>query len=345
MTLNQIKSTVFEIDNHIANQKTLMYFFVVLLSFVCVTSIENAYAEKSTIELSSRAWSMDVNPVTGILYVSHLDGTMSVVDTNTGTSKSITLFDKYSIFPWAVTVNSNTNIIYIVDIRYGQLYSIDGFTNKVKYNIKLGTSNIYQMVINQDTNMLYLADYVNNNVIVFDATKKRITDKIDVGENPYGIAVNPSTNKIYVTSELGHVVHVIDGNTNEVQLRPITVGYKPWSIDVNPITNKIYVDNEQDNTINVIDGISNLPTRIEENQIPIHDKSLGVFVSSKVNKIYVGHSNGTISIIDGNINKVTEIINLQKNYNTMTVDSINDIIYVGYLDSEKSKYFVDIINR
>lgn len=344
MTLKkQIKST-FEMDNSTITAKRLL-FFAALLSCIGIASIENAYAEKSPIEIPSRSWSMDVNPTTGILYVSHLDGTISVIDTNTGTIiDSITISEKYSIFPWALVVNSDTNTLYLVDIRYGQLYAIDGSTNKVKYNIKLKTSTIYNMAINQDTNMLYLADYANNKVIVFDATKKTITDRLDVGENPYSISVNPSTNMVYVTSQLGHAVHVIDGNTNKLQSHPITVGWKPWSIDVNPITNKIYVDNELDNTITVIDGISNSPTRNEKNQISIHSKSIGVFVNYITNTIYVGHHNGTISVIDGSTDKVTDIINLKNNYNNMTVDSFNDTVYVSYGDS-KSKYFVDVINR
>jgi YVTN family beta-propeller protein len=39
---------------------------------------------------------------------------------------------------------------------------------------------------------------------------------IDVGVNPIGVAVNPTTNRIYVANDGDNTVSVIDGTTNTV---------------------------------------------------------------------------------------------------------------------------------
>src|SRR5206468_11427880 len=83
----------------------------------------------------------------------------------------------------------------------------------------------------------------------------------------FALAVNPNTNKTYVTPGLeplgceSHIVSVIDNSTNTV-LPPITTGLSPFGVAVNPKKNKIYVANagggiftdEPSNTVSVIDG-------------------------------------------------------------------------------------------
>jgi YVTN family beta-propeller protein len=76
---------------------------------------------------------------------------------------------------------------------------------------------------------------------------------IDVGVNPIGVAVNPATNRIYVTNNADDTVSVIDGTTNTV-IATVDVGDYPDGIAVNPTTNRIYVANAGDNTVSVIDG-------------------------------------------------------------------------------------------
>ena len=59
------------------------------------------------------------------------------------------------------------------------------------------------------------------------------------GSSPYAVAVNPVTNKIYVTNLHGSSVTVIDGATNSTTT--VATGTFPTCLAVNPVTNKIYV--------------------------------------------------------------------------------------------------------
>ncbi len=92
---------------------------------------------------------------------------------------------------------------------------------------------------------------------------------MNVGVYPNAVAVNASTNKIYVSNNCGNdpscnstgTVTVIDGATNSTTTVS-TGAYYPYALAVNPVTNKIYVENDCGNdlgcnspgTVTVIDG-------------------------------------------------------------------------------------------
>mgnify|MGYP003346187445 FL=1 len=77
---------------------------------------------------------------------------------------------------------------------------------------------------------------------------------VSVGSGPNGVAVNPSTNTIYVTNYGGNSVSVINGSTNTVTAT-VSVGSHPLGVAVNPSTNTIYVANYDDNTVSVMLGV------------------------------------------------------------------------------------------
>jgi YVTN family beta-propeller protein len=73
---------------------------------------------------------------------------------------------------------------------------------------------------------------------------------------PAGLAVNPNTNKIYVSNSDSNTVTAETTDTYKF-LADITVGKKPGMIAINPNTNLIYVVNSLGNTVSVIDGSAN----------------------------------------------------------------------------------------
>ncbi len=73
--------------------------------------------------------------------------------------------------------------------------------------------------------------------------------------HPKGVAVNPNTHRVYVTSRDNDQLYMLDGLTNTV-LRSVTVGDEPWGVAVNARTNKVYVVNFAGGTLSVLDGAS-----------------------------------------------------------------------------------------
>lgn len=78
---------------------------------------------------------------------------------------------------------------------------------------------------------------------------------VAAGTNPFVVAVNPISNKIYVANNGSNTVTVIDGTNNSTAT--IASGSNPWALAVNPLTNKIYVANSGSNNVTVIDGTNN----------------------------------------------------------------------------------------
>jgi YVTN family beta-propeller protein len=82
-----------------------------------------------------------------------------------------------------------------------------------------------------------------------------VSATVPTGSFPSAAAVNPVTNKIYITDEAGDDVTVIDGATNVTTT--VSAGDRPLGVAVNPVTNKIYVANWTGNRVTVIDGATN----------------------------------------------------------------------------------------
>jgi len=71
----------------------------------------------------------------------------------------------------------------------------------------------------------------------------QVTSTITVGSQPYGIAVNATTNTVYVTNHYGNSVSVINGATGAVT-STIAAGFSgPYGVAVDATRNTVYVVN------------------------------------------------------------------------------------------------------
>jgi YVTN family beta-propeller protein len=126
-----------------------------------------------------------------------------------------------------------------------------------------------------------------------------------VGLVPW-VGVNPTTNKVYVTSYALGTVSVIDGNTNTVTAT-VKVGANPSGVAVNNATNEVYVANNGGNTVSVIDGVTNSVVA----NVTVGTKPSAVGVNPTTNRVYVANQgSNTVSVIDGVTNTVTATVNV-----------------------------------
>ena len=88
---------------------------------------------------------------------------------------------------------------------------------------------------------------------------------MDVGGYPWGVAVNPTGSRVYVTNRYSVVGHdsnnisVIDTSTNTL-MAPVNVGLSSYNVAVTPDGKKIYATNSRNNTTSVIDATTNKVT-------------------------------------------------------------------------------------
>src|SRR5208283_121830 len=87
-----------------------------------------------------------------------------------------------------------------------------------------------------------------------------VTGTVGAGSDPYALAVNPTTNMIYVVNNASNDVTAINGATNATST--IGVGNAPVAVAVNPETNTIYVTNSGSNSVTVINGATNTPSTV-----------------------------------------------------------------------------------
>ena len=267
--------------------------------------------------------------------------------------------------PQSSAVNSTTNKIYVPNYcgtdpncgSNGTVSVIDGATNNLQ-SVNVGFYPVV-VAVNPVTNKIYV---VNNNCINFpspcagDGTVTVIdgvtltTSTVTVGSYPYGIAVNSTTNKIFVTNVCGNdvscgtysgTVTVIDGATNNTTTVP--VGANPYAPVVNSMTNKIYVPDAcgsdptctppyGSGTVTVIDGATDTTQSVNVGILPD-----ALDVDTATNKIYVANecgsdpscaSTATVTAIDG-VSLATTNVPIGGYYPfSLAVNSTTNKIYV-----------------
>ena len=202
------------------------------------------------------------------------------------------------------------------------------------------------VAVNSITNKTYVVDPCgdgydcaqNGTVTVIDGATLS-TQTVNIGfassaEYSGDVAINPVTNKIYVTNDCGNDRHcasttvtVIDGATLSTQT--VTVGSRGgWGfgasrLAVNWVTNKIYATNSEDNTVTVIDGATNSTTTLN-----VVGKPSAVALNSVTNKIYATlFDRQTLAIIDGATNGIT-FVTVGWDAGALAVNSVTNKIYV-----------------
>jgi YVTN family beta-propeller protein len=152
----------------------------------------------------------------------------------------------------------------------------------------------------------------------------KIDSGIRVDSYPIGVAVNPSTNKIYVANEFSNTVSIIDGSTDKVDAT-IKVGKSPYGIGVNPLNNRIYVSNRDSDTVSVIDG----STKSQITNVSAGNRPIGVAVNPSNSLIYVTNfESNAVSIIDGITNTFSGTIKVGNAPYGVAVDPLNNKTYV-----------------
>jgi YVTN family beta-propeller protein len=164
---------------------------------------------------------------------------------------------------------------------------------------------------------------------------------VAVGTNPQQIAVNPVTNRIYVSNLGDNTVSVIDGSTNTV-VDTISVGTVPEQIAVNATTNMIYVANVDSGNISVIDGSTDIVVATMPSAATVF-----VAVNPVTNMIYADNQLAqTVSVFDGSTNTLVATVAIPGSGTIpegMVVNPATCIIYLT-VDSDQDNKNVTIIS-
>jgi YVTN family beta-propeller protein len=149
--------------------------------------------------------------------------------------------------------------------------------------------------------------------------------------NPYNIAVDAGTNRIYITNLRSDAVSVIDGQKDSI-LTDIKVGEFPSAIAVNPDSGRLFVANKDSDAVSVIDGstnavIANIPVGVGAKPVDIAIDPNEEGINSL---IFVSNSDSdTVSVIDGSTNAVIATIKARQEPVDVAVNPITNRLYIA----------------
>lgn len=294
--------------------------------FLCIALLlcAPAFGQKviATVNVGYDPNGIAVNRVTHKVYVANAcadsicaSGSITVIDETTLATTSVLVPTmNLGSSPIPMAIDTTRNKTYVVTCGSGSCFPgevavIDGATLSVSF-VRVG--NIPTAVaVDEATNKIYVANscsgccgYSATLTVIDGATLS--TTSINLQYNNYDVnaalAINPVTNKIYVTNSCGPnlgcnsgngTVSVVDGTT--LAVNTLTVGNLPNGVAVNTSTNDIYVTNSNHfpESMTVIDGSS-----LSTTTVLLPGNPVGLAVNQITNTIYV-NLGSQLAVIDG----------------------------------------------
>ena len=259
----------------------------------------------------------------------------------------------------AIAVTSDGQKIIVSDSFHNTVAIIDNQTRKVTSVLDAMGTNPLSVTVTPDNKRAYVAnfgrdsendstDVPGNTVSVFDLDNEQFVTTIEVGKNPYAVAITPDGKKAYVTNSFFDpvkpndpaTVSVIDIATNSVtqtiQLsQGGTVGQKPTAIATTTSGDKIFVVNRQNagsqnGSVSIID--TNTDSVIQ--MIVTGENSVGIAIDPSDATVYVSNKgDDTVTAIDvsGDPATVLSQLNVGNGPGPLIVDPDGKRVYVANL--------------
>jgi YVTN family beta-propeller protein len=324
---------------------------MLLAAFAPATTTASAGpAVIATVDLAANpdatAFAAAVNPKTHKTYVtpgleplgceSHI---VSVIDNSTNTVLApITT----GLSPFGVAVNPKTNKIYVTNIGGGlcsdepssAVSVINGSTDAVERNIQIDGIGPTFVAVNRKTNRIYVA--VNggccasdHRIAVIDGSTDAVVRYVDVDPDPFIVAVDPRTNRVYVTHGGVDMITVIDGSTDTV-VATFSIGSEARGIAFDPNGRFVYVAARATNQLVVVNARTNAVVQT----VPVGLRPHGVAVNPENGRIYVTNRGGcnsfpgTVSVIDGRTRSVLATVPVGTCPRFLDLDADAGLLYV-----------------
>ncbi len=233
-----------------------------------------------------------VNSASDRVYVTcYAQNKVSVIDGATNAVVATVIVGNH---PRGVAVNSSTSCVYVAN-RDDDSVSVFDCASGTPTTVSVGDFP-HVVGVNEVTNRIYVANAGAgyNNVSVINGDTNIEVTRVPVGQYPvFGIAVNPATDRVYVSNRTDDNVSVINGASN-VEVTRVPVTAQPQSITTNPSTNRVYVAHNLTADVWVIDGLANTPVAT----ISTDGSDGGIAANPNTNRIYKGnYAVNTVSVI------------------------------------------------
>ncbi len=219
--------------------------------------------------------------------------------------------------PYGVGISLDNKKIFVPNLNGSidgkEISIIDKTTNNVSSTIHL--PSIYgatSVALTPDDKKAYVACYGSNLVVLINTLDNSIVTTIPVGNSPFGTAMSPNGNLLYVSNNNATgSVSVINTNSNTV-VSTVPVGGAPHGLAITPEGKKVYITNMltynpafPGNTVSVMNTSTNTIIKT----IPVDMGPIAVAISPDGSKAYVGNNySNNISVISTDLDTVIATI-------------------------------------
>ena len=186
----------------------------------------------ATVPVGSDPRGAGVNAATNRVYVPNFAGgsgnTVSVIDGSTNTVVATIVVGTGFLGSLDAGVNAETNTVYVTNFGpapgTGNTVSvIDGSTSTVEPNaIRVGNGPA-SAVVDDEANIVYVANSGSNNVSVIDGSTDTVVASVGVGISPRGLGVNKITKIAYVANSGLSSPPVPSNTVSVIEYEPSTV--------------------------------------------------------------------------------------------------------------------------
>jgi YVTN family beta-propeller protein len=186
-----------------------------------------------------------VNSATNTVY---LGGTVGIgqnqITVVNGTTDTVTASIALAGPPQGIAVNPVTDTVYVsVNASPPAIDVIDGATNAVTATIPLPSQpgSNGGIAVDSATHLVYVAEYYASEVVVINGATNTLSATVNTGFNTYpeGLAVDATSDVVWVANELGSVI-AINGTSDTVTQTVSLSGETVWDVDVDPATDTVY---------------------------------------------------------------------------------------------------------
>ena len=209
---------------------------------------------------------------------------------------------KYSLYKYCMLIL----IGFIICVFCHNSFASQSFHRDIELGFSPGS-----VIVNQDSNAIYVADTTGNRVAIIDGAVNKVTKTINVIDTPSKLAMNHITNLIYVSHSINKSISVIDILENQI-IDVVELESEPSGININPKMNLLYVSQASDDlkdTLLIIDGTNNKTTDIIEIgmhivEIVFNASSGLIYVLSDSDPDTEVPFDNIVTVIDSNTNKI-----------------------------------------
>jgi YVTN family beta-propeller protein len=257
-------------------------------------------------------------------YVTHGSGSVSVIDTGSGTVESTIPVDGSAM---GVTVSPDGRRLYVASWGGPAVSVVDLGTGAVVDEIDVGGVQ-WDVAASPSGDRVYAARRGAGDLAVIDTGTDTVTSTIQTTDSTYDspveLALSESGRWAYVTNRGAGTVAVVDTAGGAV-VTTVAVGSAPNGIALAPDGGSAYVTNEGSDSVSVIDTGGNVVTRT----IHVEDAPVSVAFSPDGDRVYVvNRGSSSLSVVETAGGTVTATLQLGGDLGTAAVTPDGRYVYV-----------------